>query len=595
MPFYRSHVLVSVDPECLKRGAHEVIDALNDELIAQDLIHEVQVLETSRIGDPYRLGPDLLVYPEGVHYANISVDDIPYLVEEQFLKGRVVEKFRAQEKVVSDEELGAPKAKEVRVVLRNCGKIDPHNIEDYIAEDGYSALAKVISEMAPEQVIDEIGKSGLRGRGGAGFPTAKKWKLCRDVQDSPKYLTCNADEGDPGAFMNRRVLESDPHSVLEGMVIAAYATGASLGYIYCRAEYPIAVQNLNIAIAQAREFGFLGKNIFGTDFSFDLEVRKGAGAFVCGEETALIASIEGKRGEPRPRPPFPAVKGVWGKPTNNNNVETYAVVPQIIIKGADWYSSMGTAKSKGTKTFAIAGDVVNTGLIEVPFGITLREIIFEVGGGIKDGKQFKAIQTGGPMGGCLTEQHLDLPLDYEALTAAGSMMGSGGLIIMDNETCMVDMARFFMEFTQDESCGKCTPCRVGTKRLLEIHQKICAGQGEPGDLELLDTLCTEIMRDSLCGLGQGAPNPVVSMLKHFRSEYEAHIFEKRCPAKVCRALIRFKIQPPVCTGCTVCARNCPVEAISGERRQVHKIDPDKCIRCGICAQVCNFNAIDVLS
>ena len=595
MAFYRSHVLVSVDPECLKRGAHEVIDALNDELIVQDLIHEVQVLETSRIGDPYRLGPDMLVYPEGVHYANISVDDIPFLVEEHFLKGRVVEKFRAQEKVVSDIELGAPKAKEVRVVLRNCGKIDPHNIEDYIAEDGYSALAKVITEMTPEQVIDHVMQSGLRGRGGAGFPTAKKWKLCRDVPDSPKYLTCNADEGDPGAFMNRRVLESDPHSVLEGMVIAAYATGASLGYIYCRAEYPIAVQNLNIAIAQAREFGFLGKNIFGTDFSFDLEVRKGAGAFVCGEETALIASIEGKRGEPRPRPPFPAVQGVWGKPTNNNNLETYAVVPQIILKGAEWYSSMGTAKSKGTKTFAIAGDVVNTGLIEVPFGITLREIIFDVGGGIKDGKKFKAIQTGGPMGGCLTEQHLDLPLDYEALTAAGSMMGSGGLIIMDDETCMVDMARFFMEFTQDESCGKCTPCRVGTKRLLEIHQKICAGNGEASDLELLDTLCVEIMRDSLCGLGQGAPNPVVSMLKHFRSEYEAHIYEKRCPAKVCRALIRFEIQPPVCTGCTVCARNCPVEAISGERRQVHFIDPDKCIRCGICAQVCNFNAIEVLS
>jgi NADH:ubiquinone oxidoreductase subunit F (NADH-binding)/(2Fe-2S) ferredoxin/Pyruvate/2-oxoacid:ferredoxin oxidoreductase delta subunit len=595
MAFYRSHVLVSVDPECLKRGAHEVIDALNDELIVQDLIHEVQVLETSRIGDPYRLGPDMLVYPEGVHYANISVDDIPFLVEEHFLKGRVVEKFRAQEKVVSDVELGAPKPKEVRVVLRNCGKIDPHNIEDYIAEDGYTALANVITGMTPEQVIDEVMKSGLRGRGGAGFPAAKKWKLCRDVPDSPKYLTCNADEGDPGAFMNRRVLESDPHSVLEGMVIAAYATGASMGYIYCRAEYPIAVQNLNIAIAQAREFGFLGKNIFGTDFSFDLEVRKGAGAFVCGEETALIASIEGKRGEPRPRPPFPAVSGVWGKPTNNNNVETYAVVPQIILKGADWYNSMGTAKSKGTKTFAIAGDVVNTGLIEVPFGISLREVIFDVGGGIKDGKKFKAIQTGGPMGGCLTEQHLDLPLDYEALTAAGSMMGSGGLIIMDDETCMVDMARFFMEFTQDESCGKCTPCRVGTKRLLEIHQKICAGNGEPSDLELLDTLCVEIMRNSLCGLGQGAPNPVVSMLKHFRPEYEAHIYEKRCPAKVCRALIRFEIQPPVCTGCTVCARNCPVEAISGERRQVHKIDPDKCIRCGICAQVCNFNAIEVLS
>jgi NADH:ubiquinone oxidoreductase subunit F (NADH-binding)/(2Fe-2S) ferredoxin/Pyruvate/2-oxoacid:ferredoxin oxidoreductase delta subunit len=595
MAFYRSHVLVSVDPECLKRGAHEVIDALNDELIVQDLIHEVQVLETSRIGDPYRLGPDMLVYPEGVHYANISVDDIPFLVEEHFLKGRVVEKFRAQEKAVSDVELGAPKAKEVRVVLRNCGKIDPHNIEDYIAEDGYTALANVITGMTPEQVIDEVMKSGLRGRGGAGFPAARKWKLCRDVPDSPKYLTCNADEGDPGAFMNRRVLESDPHSVLEGMVIAAYATGASLGYIYCRAEYPIAVQNLNIAIAQAREFGFLGNNIFGTDFSFDLEVRKGAGAFVCGEETALIASIEGKRGEPRPRPPFPAVQGVWGKPTNNNNVETYAVVPQIILKGSGWYSSMGTAKSKGTKTFAIAGDVVNTGLIEVPFGLSLREVIFDVGGGIKDGKKFKAIQTGGPMGGCLTEQHLDLPLDYEALTAAGSMMGSGGLIIMDDETCMVDMARFFMEFTQDESCGKCTPCRVGTKRLLEIHQKICAGNGEPADLELLDTLCVEIMRNSLCGLGQGAPNPVVSMLRHFRSEYEAHIYEKRCPAKVCRALIRFEIQPPVCTGCTVCARNCPVEAISGERRQVHLIDPDKCIRCGICAQVCNFNAIEVLS
>jgi NADH:ubiquinone oxidoreductase subunit F (NADH-binding)/(2Fe-2S) ferredoxin/Pyruvate/2-oxoacid:ferredoxin oxidoreductase delta subunit len=595
MAFYRSHVLVSVDPECLKRGAHEVIDALNDELIVQDLISEVQVLETSRIGDPYRLGPDMLVYPEGVHYANISIDDIPFLVEEHFLKGRVVEKFRAQEKVVSDIELGAPKAKEVRVVLRNCGKIDPHNIEDYIAEDGYAALAKVITEMTPEQVIEHVMQSGLRGRGGAGFPAAKKWKLCRDVQDSPKYLTCNADEGDPGAFMNRRVLESDPHSVLEGMIIAAYATGASLGYIYCRAEYPIAVQNLNIAIAQAREFGFLGKNIFGADFSFDLEVRKGAGAFVCGEETALIASIEGKRGEPRPRPPFPAVHGVWGKPTNNNNVETYAVVPQIILKGWEWYSSMGTAKSKGTKTFAIAGDVVNTGLIEVPFGITLREVIFDVGGGIKDGKKFKAIQTGGPMGGCLTEQHLDLPLDYEALTAAGSMMGSGGLIIMDEETCMVDMARFFMEFTQDESCGKCTPCRVGTKRLLEIHQKICAGDGEPSDLELLETLCAEIMRNSLCGLGQGAPNPVVSMLKHFRSEYEAHIYEKKCPAKVCRALIRYEINPPVCTGCTVCARNCPVEAITGERRQVHFIDPDKCIRCGICAQVCNFNAIDVLS
>ncbi len=595
MAFYRSHILVSVDPECLSRGAHEVLDALNDELFAQGLLDEVQVLETSRIGDPHRLGPDMLVYPENVHYANLSVDDIPYLVEEHFLKGRIVEKFRAAEKVITDEELGAPKSKEVRVVLRNCGKIDPHNIEEYIAEDGYQAFAKVITEMSPEQVIDEVMKSGLRGRGGAGFPAARKWQLCRQVADNPKYLTCNADEGDPGAFMNRRVLESDPHSVVEGMIIAAYAIGASMGYIYCRAEYPIAVQNLNIAIAQAREFGFLGENIFGTDFSFDLEVRMGAGAFVCGEETALIASIEGKRGEPRPRPPFPAVKGVWGKPTNNNNVETYAVVPQIILNGAEWYASMGTEKSKGTKTFAIAGDVVNTGLIEVPFGITLREVIFDVGGGIKDGKKFKAIQTGGPMGGCLVEQHLDLPLDYEALTAAGSMMGSGGLIIMDDETCMVDMARFFMEFTQEESCGKCTPCRVGTKHLLEIHEKICAGKGEPSDLERLEELCVEITKNSLCGLGQGAPNPVISMLKHFRHEYEAHIYEKKCPAKVCRALIRFEIQAPACTGCTVCSRNCPVEAISGERRQAHLIDDEKCIRCGICVQVCNFNAIEILS
>jgi NADH:ubiquinone oxidoreductase subunit F (NADH-binding)/(2Fe-2S) ferredoxin/Pyruvate/2-oxoacid:ferredoxin oxidoreductase delta subunit len=593
MAFFRSHVLVSVDPECLKKGAHGVIDALNDELVEQGLINEVQVLETSRIGDPYRLGPDMLVYPEGVHYANITEDDIPFIVEEHFLKGRVVEKFRAQEVTAVDEELGPPKAKEVRIVLRNCGKIDPHNIEDYIAEDGYAALGKVLGEMTPDQVIDEVSRSGLRGRGGAGFPAAKKWQLCRQVEDSPKYLTCNADEGDPGAFMNRRVLESDPHSVLEGMIIAAYAIGASYAYIYCRAEYPIAVQNLNIAIGQAREMGLLGENILGTGFSFDLEVRMGAGAFVCGEETALIASIEGKRGEPRPRPPFPAVKGVWGKPTNNNNVETYAVVPQIILKGAEWYASMGTEKSKGTKTFAIAGDVVNTGLIEVPLGITLREVIFDVGGGIKDGKKFKAIQTGGPMGGCLAEHQLDLPIDYESLTAAGSMMGSGGLIIMDNETCMVDMARFFMEFTQDESCGKCTPCRVGTRRMLNILEKICEGNGVPEDLTLLEMLCEEIRRNSLCGLGQGAPNPVVSMLKHFRPEFEAHIYEKKCPAKVCRSLIRYDIEEATCTGCTVCARNCPVEAISGERRQLHLIDQDICIRCGICMQVCNFNAVKV--
>jgi NADH:ubiquinone oxidoreductase subunit F (NADH-binding) len=594
MKFFRSHVLVSVDPECVEQGAHQIVDALNDELVAQGLIDEIQVLETSRLGDPARFGPDLVVYPENVHYANLTVDDVPFLVEEHFLKGRIVAKFRAKETIVADEELGAPKAKEVRIVLRNCGKIDPHNIEEYIAEDGYQALANALTTMTPEQVIDEVLRSGLRGRGGAGFPAAKKWKLCRDVPDNPKYLTCNADEGDPGAFMNRRVLESDPHSVVEGMIIAAYATGASMGYVYCRAEYPIAVANLNIAIEQAREFGFLGNNIFGTDFFFELEVRMGAGAFVCGEETALIASIEGKRGEPRPRPPFPAVSGVWGKPTNNNNVETYAVVPQILINGADWYSAMGTEKSKGTKTFAIAGDVVNTGLIEVPFGLSLREVIFDVGGGIKDGKKFKAIQTGGPMGGCLVEEHLDLPLDYEALTAAGSMMGSGGLIIMDDETCMVDIARFFMEFTQEESCGKCTPCRVGTRRILDILEKICEGKGTLADIDRLEMLCEEVMKNSLCGLGQGAPNPVVSTLKHFREEYIAHVVEKRCPAKVCRALISYEIMP-ACTGCMVCARNCPVEAITGERRQLHVIDDETCIRCGICAQVCNFNAVSVLS
>jgi NADH:ubiquinone oxidoreductase subunit F (NADH-binding) len=506
-----------------------------------------------------------------------------------------VERFRQEVRPIVDEELGPLRPKEVRVVLRNCGEIDPNNIEDYLAVDGYQALGRALTEMTPAQVIEEVTKSGLRGRGGAGFPAGKKWAITRDVADSPKYMVCNADEGDPGAFMNRRVLEGDPHSVIEGMIIGAYATGASYGYIYCRAEYPLAVETLNIAIAQAREFGFLGNNIFGAGFSFDLEVRVGAGAFVCGEETALMASIMGNRGEPRPRPPFPSVKGVWDKPSNNNNVETYANVPQIILKGAGWFASMGTERSKGTKTFAVGGNVVKPGLIEVPMGITLREIIFEVAGGIKDGRKFKAVQTGGPMGGCLVEQHLDLPLDYEALTQAGSMMGSGGLVVMDDTSCMVDIARFFMDFTQAESCGKCTPCRVGTRRILELLQKICDGLGEDGDIERLEALCQEVTKNSLCGLGQGAPNPVVSTLRHFRHEYEAHIHEKRCPARVCKPLIRFEIQAPACTGCTVCTRNCPVEAISGERRQAHHIDPRTCIRCGICVQVCNFNAIEILS
>ena len=594
MPYFRSHVLVCVDPECLAKGAHSVLDTLQDELVAQGLLDEIQVLETSRIGGCAH-GPEIMVYPEGVHYAQLTEFDIPFLVEEHFLKGRVVEKFRLPTTIVSDEELGPPKPKEIRVVLRNCGVIDPENIEDYIAEDGYSALAKVLGELTPDQVIETITSSGLRGRGGAGFPTGKKWQLARNSLETPKYIICNADEGDPGAFMNRRVLEGDPHSVLEGMIIAGYAIGAMHGFIYCRAEYPLAVRTLNIAIQQARGLGILGENILGSDFSFDLEVRQGAGAFVCGEETALIASIEGNRGEPRPRPPFPAQKGLWEKPTSNNNVETYANVPQIILKGADWFSSMGTERSKGTKTFAIAGDVNNTGLIEVPLGIKLREVIYDVGGGIPNNKAFKAVQIGGPMGGCLPTQYLDLPIDYEALTSAGAMMGSGGMIVMDEDTCMVDIARFFMEFTQDESCGKCTPCRVGTHRILEILERICDGKGKPDDLTLLESLCTMIQTTSLCGLGQGAPNPVVSTLKYFRQEYEAHILEKRCPAKVCRALIRFEILSEFCTGCTVCARNCPVEAIQGERRAIHVIDGDTCVRCGICAQVCNFNAIQVVS
>lgn len=594
MAYYRSHVLVCADPECLSKGAHKVLDALQDELVAQGLIDEVQVLETSRIGG-CASGPEMMVYPEGVHYANLTEDDIPYLVEEHFLKGRVVEKFRLPVRAVTDEELAAPRPKEVRVVLRNCGNIDPENIEDYIAEDGYQALGKVLSEMDPNGVIETVMRSGLRGRGGAGFSAGKKWGLCRDAVGSPKYITCNADEGDPGAFMNRRVLEGDPHSVLEGMIIAAYAIGASRGYIYCRAEYPLAVRTLNIAIQQACSLGLLGENIMGSGFSFDCEVRMGAGAFVCGEETALIASIEGKRGEPRPRPPFPAVEGLWGKPTNNNNVETFANVPQIILKGPEWFSSMGTEKSKGTKTFAIAGDVKHTGLIEVPLGITLREVIYDVGGGIKDDKGFKAVQIGGPMGGCLPAECIDKQIDYESLQAAGAMMGSGGMVVMDDETCMVDIARYFMDFTQDESCGKCVPCRVGTRRILETLERICDGKGQEGDIEFLEMLCEQVRANSLCGLGQGAPAPVVSTLKHFRDEYEAHIYEKRCPAKVCRALIHYEVVPETCTGCTVCARNCPTEAISGERRKVHFIDPDTCIRCGICMQVCNFNAIKVVS
>jgi NADH:ubiquinone oxidoreductase subunit F (NADH-binding)/(2Fe-2S) ferredoxin/Pyruvate/2-oxoacid:ferredoxin oxidoreductase delta subunit len=593
MKFYRSHVLACVDPQCVHKGAHEVIKALKDELISTGLLDEVQVLETSRIGGCDD-GPELMVYPEGVHYSNLTPDDIPYLVDEHFLKGRICQKFLTPLTEAVDEELSAPTAKEVRVVLRNCGKIDPENIEDYIAEDGYMALAKVLAEKTPEEVIDHINRSGLRGRGGAGFPTAKKWAIARQSLGTMKYIICNADEGDPGAFMNRRVLEGDPHSVLEGMAIAAYAIGnVAFGYIYCRAEYPIAVRTLNIAIGQARNLGLLGKNILNSGFDFDVEVRMGAGAFVCGEETALIASIEGKRGEPRPRPPFPSEKGLWGKPTSNNNVETYANIPQIILKGPEWFAGFGTEKSKGTKTFALAGDVKHTGLIEVPLGITLRELVYDVGGGIKEGKGFKAIQIGGPMGGCLTGKHLDLKVDYESLISAGAMMGSGGVVVMDEDTCMVDIARFFMDFIQDESCGKCVPCRIGTRRMLETLNRITSGQGRESDITDLELLCEQVRQDSLCGLGQGAPNPVASTLKHFRNEYEAHIKDKKCPAKVCKGLITYEILASACTGCTVCARNCPVTAITGEKKQIHKIDADICIRCGICKQVCNFNAITI--
>jgi len=594
MAYYRSTVLISVDPIAVEKGAFEVKEKLIAELNRLNLQGEVQVVETARIGDPVADGPDLLVYPEGTHYTAVTVETVPLLVAEHFIKGRELKQYASVMRDLVEEELGEPQPKEIRIILDKIGKIDPRNIEDYLAEDGYMALGKVLTEMSPDQVIQTLLDSKLRGRGGAGFPTGLKWKFARQAVGEPKYIICNADEGDPGAFMNRKVLEGNPHSVIEGMIIGAYAIGARHGYIYCRAEYPIAVSTLRLAIEQATELGLLGEDIMGSGFSFDLEVRMGAGAFVCGEETALIASIEGRRGEPRVRPPFPAQKGLWGKPTNINNVETYANVPQIIMKGVEWYASMGTEKSKGTKTFALAGDVAHTGLIEVPFGTTLREIVFDIGGGIKGGKGFKAVQTGGPMGGCLPAEYLDLPVDYETLGQAGSIMGSGGMVVMDEDTCMVDIARFFMEFTQEESCGKCVPCRIGTRRILEILERICKGEGKPEDLDRLDLLCKQTIQDSLCGLGQGAANPVVSTMKHFIDEYKAHIYEHRCPAKVCRSLISFEVDPSNCTGCTVCARNCPVNAISGERKNVHHIDPEICIRCGICHQVCKFDAIKVI-
>ena len=592
---YRSNVLVCGGTGCTSSNSEKIIEALKEEIAKNGLEKEINVVRTGCFG-LCALGPIMIVYPEGSFYSRVTVEDIPEIVEEHLLKGRIVKRLLYQETVVEDgiKSLNETDfyAKQRRTALRNCGVINPENIDEYIAMDGYAALGKVLTEMTPQEVIDVVSASGLRGRGGAGFPTGRKWSFAAANQADQKYVCCNADEGDPGAFMDLSVLEGDPHVVLEAMAIAGYAIGASQGYIYVRAEYPIAVKRLQIAIDQAHEYGLLGNNIFDSGFSFDIELRLGAGAFVCGEETALMTSIEGKRGEPRPRPPFPAVKGLFGKPTILNNVETWANIPQIILKGAEWFSSVGTEKSKGTKVFALGGKIKHTGLVEVPMGTTLREIVEEIGGGVPNGHKFKAAQTGGPSGGCIPAEHFDIPIDYDNLLAIGSMMGSGGLIVMDDTTCMVDIAKFFLEFTVDESCGKCTPCRVGTKRLYEILDKITKGNGTMEDLDRLERLCYYIKDNALCGLGQTAPNPVLSTLRYFRDEYIAHVVDKKCPAGVCKALLNYHIDPDKCRGCTLCARNCPVGAISGTVKQPHVIDTAKCIKCGACMEKCKFGAIE---
>ncbi|MCI8395317.1 NADH-quinone oxidoreductase subunit NuoF [Acutalibacter sp. JLR.KK004] len=592
---YRSNVLVCGGTGCTSSNSEQIIEKLNEEIKAVGLEKEVNVIRTGCFG-LCALGPIMVVYPEGAFYSRVTVDDVKEIVDEHLLKGRIVKRLLYQETVVDDnttKSLNETKfyAKQMRIALRNCGVINPELIDEYIAQDGYAALGKVLTEMTPQEVIDLMLASGLRGRGGAGFPTGLKWKFAAANQADQKYACCNADEGDPGAFMDRSVLEGDPHSVLEAMAIAGYAIGASQGYIYIRAEYPIAVKRLQIAIDQAREYGLLGKNIFDSGFDFDIDIRLGAGAFVCGEETALMTSIEGKRGEPRVRPPFPALKGLFGKPTVLNNVETYANIPQIILKGADWFKSIGTEKSPGTKVFALGGKITNTGLVEVPMGTTLREVVEDIGGGVPGGHTFKAAQTGGPSGGCIPAKLIDTPIDYDNLLAIGSMMGSGGLIVMDETTCMVDIAKFFLEFTVDESCGKCTPCRVGTKRLLEILNKITSGNGTLEDIDKMEELCYYIKENSLCGLGQTAPNPVLSTLKYYRDEYEAHVVEHRCPAGACKALTNYAIEADKCKGCTLCARNCPVGAISGAVKQAHVIDTNKCIKCGVCMEKCKFGAV----
>ena len=591
---YRSNVLVCGGTGCTSSNSELIIEKLKEEIAAKGLEKEVNVIRTGCFG-LCALGPIMIVYPEGSFYSMVKVEDIPEIVEEHLLKGRIVKRLLYQGTVEQDTIKSLNHTpfyeKQKRVALRNCGVINPEKIDEYIAMDGYAALGKVLTEMTPQQVIDEIKASGLRGRGGGGFPTGLKWSFAAANEADQKYVGCNADEGDPGAFMDRSVLEGDPHSVLEAMAIAGYAIGASKGYIYVRAEYPIAVHRLQIAIDQAHEYGLLGDNIFGTDFSFDIQLRLGAGAFVCGEETALLTSIEGKRGEPRPRPPFPAVKGLYGKPTILNNVETYANICQIILNGAQWFKNMGTEKSAGTKVFALGGKIKHTGLVEVEMGTTLREIVEEIGGGVPGGRKFKAAQTGGPSGGCIPASHLDVPIDYDNLIAIGSMMGSGGLIVMDDTTCMVDIAKFFLEFTVDESCGKCTPCRIGTKRLLEMLDKITMGQGTPEMIDEMEKLCYYIKDNSLCGLGQTAPNPVLSTLHFFRDEYMAHVVDKKCPAHVCKKLLQYKIIEDKCRGCTACSRVCPVGAIQGSVKQPHVIDPNKCIKCGACMEKCKFDAI----